>query len=92
MGEIARHLTVHGHVQGVFFRASTRDRARDAGATGWVRNDPDGTVEAWIEGDEAAVERVESWIRDGGPRNARVQRVDAEDADPQGHDRFEVRR
>ena len=91
MGETARHLTVHGHVQGVFFRASTRDRARDAGATGWVRNDPDGTVEAWIEGDEDAVGRVESWIRDGGPRNARVQHVDAEDVDPRGHDRFEVR-
>lgn len=91
MGGTARHLTVHGHVQGVFFRASTRDRARDAGATGWVRNNPDGTVEAWVEGDEDAVERVESWIRDGGPRNARVQQVEAEDADPEGHDRFEVR-
>lgn len=91
MTEVARHLTVHGHVQGVFFRASTRDRAREAGATGWVRNNPDGTVEAWIEGEEAAVDRVESWIRRGGPRSARVRDVDAEDAAPQGHDRFEVR-
>lgn len=91
MAETARHLTVHGHVQGVFFRASTRDRARDAGAAGWVRNNADGTVEAWIEGDADAVDRVESWIRDGGPRNARVEQVEAEDAAPEGHDRFEVR-
>lgn len=91
MSEVARHLTVHGHVQGVFFRASTRDRARDVGATGWVRNDPDGTVEAWLEGDEDAVAQVESWIRDGGPRNARVREVEAEDVAPEGHDRFQVR-
>lgn len=91
MSRVARHLTVHGHVQGVFFRASTRDRAREAGASGWVRNNRDGTVEAWLEGEEGAVDQVESWIRDGGPRNARVERIEAEDDDPQGHDRFEVR-
>ena len=87
----ARHLVVHGHVQGVFFRDSTRQRASQHGAAGWVRNNPDGTVEAWLEGEERAIEAVESWIRDGGPRNARVERVEAEDRDPEGFDRFDVR-
>ncbi|HEX2029579.1 MAG TPA: acylphosphatase [Nitriliruptorales bacterium] len=94
MGEhtIAKRLTIHGRVQGVFFRASSRDRAREAGAAGWVRNRPDGTVEMWLEGPQDAVASVERWVRDGGPRAARVETVDVEEREPQGHDLFEVRR
>ncbi len=91
-GTVARHLRVHGRVQGVFFRASTRERAREAGAAGWVRNRPDGTVELWAEGDPDAVDGVERWVRDGGPRQAEVAQVEAEDAAPEGFDAFEVRR
>lgn len=92
MSRTARHLRVHGRVQGVFFRASSRDRARGVGATGWVRNCPDGTVEVWVEGDPDAVEEVEEWVRGGGPKAARVEQVDAEDREPEGFDSFEVRR
>lgn len=88
----ARHLRVRGRVQGVFFRASTRDRAREAGAAGWVRNCPDGTVEIWLEGSDEAVERVEEWVRDGGPRSARVEQVEAEERGAEGFDGFTVRR
>ena len=88
----ARHLRVRGRVQGVFFRASTRQRAREAGVNGWVRNRPDGSVEAWLEGDPEDVAVVERWIRGGGPRSARVDEVAAEDREPEGLGRFEIRR
>ncbi len=91
MSEIARRVRVHGRVQGVFFRASTRDRARREGASGWVRNCPDGTVEMWVEGDPDAVSEVEEWVREGGPKAARVEQVEAEDREPEGFDSFEVR-
>ena len=90
-GTVARHLTVTGRVQGVFFRDSTRRQAQQAGVAGWVRNCPDGTVEAWLEGDSGAVDRVERWIRDGGPSAASVDAVDASERSPAGHDGFEVR-
>lgn len=92
MSRMARHLRVHGRVQGVFFRASSRDRARQVGASGWVRNCPDGTVELWVEGDPDAVDEVEEWVREGGPKAARVEQVEAEDRDPEGFDTFDVRR
>lgn len=87
----ARHVVVHGRVQGVFFRDSTRRRAEASSVTGWVRNNPDGTVEAWLEGTPEAVERIETWIRGGGPSRAEVRRVEAEPAEPEGHGSFRVR-
>ncbi len=90
-GTVARRLRIHGRVQGVFFRASTRERAREVGTTGWVRNCPDGTVEMWLEGEPDAIESVEEWAHEG-PRAARVERVEAEDVEPEGHEQFEVRR
>lgn len=88
---LAHRLRVHGHVQGVFFRASTRDRARRAGVAGWVRNRSDGTVEMLLEGGSDAVESVEEWVRGGGPRAARVDEVAIEEAEVSGLDGFEVR-
>lgn len=87
----ARRLQVRGRVQGVFFRASTRDQARHHGVHGWVANRADGSVEAWLEGPADAVDAVERWIREGGPPRAAVDEVDAEDVEPAGHDHFEVR-
>ena len=55
MAEIARHLSITGRVQGVFFRAWSREQADQLGVRGWIRNRPDGHVEAHVEGDEAAV-------------------------------------
>lgn len=88
---LARNLIVHGRVQGVFFRAETRRIAQEHGVRGWVANRPDGTVEVWLEGDAEAVAAVGSWIGDGGPPAARVDRVVAQDVASAGHRGFEIR-
>ncbi len=87
---VARRVSVHGRVQGVFFRDTTRRRAQSAGVAGWVRNRPDGAVEAHFEGDAEAVERLVSFMREG-PRGAEVERVDVAGVEPQGLTGFEVR-
>lgn len=88
----ARHVRIHGYVQGVFFRDSTRRRAQARDVAGWVRNDPDGTVEAWLEGPEEDLDALERWIRDGGPSRARVAQVEVEAVPPRGLEEFEIRR
>lgn len=88
----ARHVRIHGRVQGVFFRDSMRRRAQARDVVGWVRNDPDGTVEAWLEGPEEDLDALERWIRDGGPSRARVTEVEAEGVPPRGLEGFEIRR
>ena len=86
----AVRATVHGHVQGVFFRASTTELADERGVVGWVRNDPGGTVSAHLQGDPDDVEAVLGWMRDGGPARALVTRVDVEDVPAERHRTFEV--
>lgn len=84
-------LTAHGRVQGVYYRASTEQQARELGLTGWVRNLPDGSVEAQLQGSERDVDALVRWAHDGPPA-ARVDRVDVHDIDPvEGDSRFEVR-
>jgi len=85
-----KHVVVHGRVQGVFFRDSTRQRAQAAGVAGWVANRPDGAVEAVFEGDDDAVESLVAWMHDG-PRGADVERVELEDDEAEGLTGFEVR-
>jgi len=85
-----RHVIAHGRVQGVFFRDATREQAQAAGVAGWVRNRPDGTVEAVFEGDPDAVERLVGFCR-SGPGSARVDRLDVSDEDPRGESGFAVR-
>ena len=87
---VARRVVVSGHVQGVFFRDRTRREAHRLGVTGWVRNCPDGTVEAHVEGDAAAVGEFVRWCRQG-PRQATVYDVRVRDAEPEGLRRFEIR-
>jgi acylphosphatase len=87
---IARRVVVHGRVQGVFFRDSTQREASSAGVAGWVRNRPDGTVEALFEGDEAAVERMLTFVREG-PGHADVNDVDVHEVEPEGLSGFDVR-
>ncbi len=87
---VARHLVVHGRVQGVFFRASVRDAARARGVGGWASNRADGTVEAHLEGPADAVAAVERFCGQGPPR-ADVARVEARDAEPSGAAGFEIR-
>lgn len=90
MTDTAVRATVHGRVQGVFFRDSTRQQAERHGVRGWVRNDPSGTVSAHLEGDEPAVQAVLEWMRAGGPPQATVERVEVEDVAPDGGDGFAV--
>ncbi|KTG10196.1 acylphosphatase [Haloprofundus marisrubri] len=85
------HVFVTGRVQGVFYRANTRDTARERGVDGWVRNLDDGRVEAVFEGPTDAVESMVEWCETGSP-DATVDSVDAEYEDPEGLDGFEVRR
>jgi acylphosphatase len=84
-----RRVVVSGLVQGVWFRESTRTRAESLGVSGWVRNNPDGTVEAVFEGDPAAVERLVEFCRTG-PRGAYVDRIDVGDEPPEGLVGFSV--
>lgn len=72
---------VSGRVQGVFYRASTRERALALGLRGYARNLPDGRVEVLACGPEGAVRELEAWLREGPPM-ARVTAVRCEPADP----------
>ena len=86
-----RRVVVHGHVQGVFFRDSTRERASSEGVAGWVTNRADGAVEAVFDGDDAAVSRMVDWMR-SGPDRAAVEHVEVSDeAASEDLDGFEVR-
>jgi acylphosphatase len=87
---IRRRAIVHGRVQGVFFRDTTRRQASARGLTGWVRNLPDGTVEAVFEGDPEAVGALLAFCREG-PRGAHVERVEVSEQEPEGLDAFSVR-
>jgi acylphosphatase len=78
---IARRLVVRGRVQGVGYRYAMVGIAQNAGVDGWVRNLPDGTVEAFLQGDGAAVLAVVAWC-ERGPAGAKVSAVDMTDATP----------
>ena len=87
---IRRRVVVHGLVQGVFFRETVRRNAVTAGVAGWVRNTPDGTVEAVFEADADAVAALVRFCHHG-PRAARVDRVDVTDESPEGLAGFSIR-
>ena len=83
-------VTVTGMVQGVFFRAETRDRARSLGLSGWVTNASDGTVRAAFEGDEERVKSMVDWCG-RGPSGAHVDDVQVDWTDPEGEQDFTIR-
>lgn len=92
MGDRTRaHLHVSGRVQGVAYRANTRRTARENGLDGWVRNLPDGRVEAVFEGPPARVESMIEWCHSGSPA-ASVDDVEVSYEQPEGLEGFEVRR
>ena len=68
MSKVRAHLIVNGRVQGVFFRAETRDQAAILGLTGWVKNRPDRSVEVVAEGSRERIEKLIDWCRQGPPR------------------------
>lgn len=84
------HVWVSGRVQGVWFRASTHARALELGLDGWVRNLPDGRVEAVAQGDAEAVQAWVRWVH-GGPPHARVDQVVVEPEPVGALSGFEVR-
>lgn len=85
-----RRVVVHGLVQGVWFRETTRRRAEANGVAGWVRNRPDGCVEAVFEGAEEAVASLVAFCR-SGPPDARVERIEVVDEPAAGLVGFAVR-
>ncbi|WP_128475975.1 acylphosphatase [Halorussus pelagicus] len=85
------HAFVSGTVQGVYYRANTRNTAVEKGVEGWVRNLDDGRVEAVFEGPAAAVEEMVEWCHTGSPA-AEVEDVEVEYGDPEGEDSFRIRR
>jgi acylphosphatase len=87
---IRRRVIVKGRVQGVFFRQGCQREAVAVGVAGWIRNNYDGSVEAALEGDPDAVERVVSWMR-VGPSGSVVTDVDIIDEDLVGERTFRIR-
>jgi len=86
------HCLVSGRVQGVWFRGATQARMRELGVRGWVRNLPDGRVEALVEGDDAAIDEALEFLR-AGPRGARVTDVEVtESFESAASGAFEIRR
>jgi acylphosphatase len=86
---IRRRVIVRGRVQGVFFRDTTRRMAQSRGVAGWVRNNPDGSVEAAFEGPEDGVDAMVRLAQEG-PRGAVVEAVDVRDEEPEGLTDFRV--
>jgi acylphosphatase len=90
MAETARHIRIYGRVQGVFFRAWTREQAEKLNVKGWVRNCPDGRVEAHVEGELTSVEEMIDLLRIGPP-SATVDDLRVWDAELCDFEGFEVR-
>jgi acylphosphatase len=83
-------IYISGHVQGVFFRAECARRARDRGLAGFARNLADGRVEAAFEGEDASVDALVNWCREG-TSGADVENIEVVAEDPLGEDDFRVR-
>ncbi|MDH4140621.1 MAG: acylphosphatase [Coriobacteriia bacterium] len=86
---VRKRVVVSGIVQGVWYRSSTVETARRLNVDGWVRNLPDGSVEAVFEGTPSAVDAVVEWSRIG-PDRAIVQRVEVAEEQPEGLSGFRV--
>jgi acylphosphatase len=87
---VRKRVVVQGFVQGVFFRDTMRRLAERHGVAGWARNNPNGTLEAVLEGEPDAVERLLEFAREG-PRGADVERVEVFDEAPEGASGFAIR-
>lgn len=84
------HVKIYGKVQGVWFRAHTKEMAEKLGIKGWVRNVPDGSVEAVFEGEEKNLEEMIRWCHHGPPL-ARVTKVEIKYEEPKGEKEFRIR-
>ena len=88
--EVRAHVWFSGRVQGVFFRANTEKKAKELSVNGWVRNLPDGRVEAIFEGEEPQVNALIEWCRTSQPY-AKVSDVEIRWEEPQGEKGFRIR-
>ena len=84
------HFVVSGRVQGVFFRASTREQAQQLALTGWVRNLPDGNVEGMASGEAEQLTRFQAWLRQG-PKMAAVSGLDVNEVEQQSFTGFVIK-
>jgi len=85
------HLWISGRVQGVFYRASTQEEALRLGLSGWVRNLPDGRVEAYAVGPRESLQCLHTWCQQGPPQ-ARVDQLEAQWGPPSSEEGFNIRR
>ena len=84
------HLIAHGKVQGVWYRAGTREQALQLGLCGWAKNCPDGTVEIHAEGEKEILELFINWCQKGPPA-AQVSSLDIECVESQAMTTFDIR-
>jgi acylphosphatase len=89
MSKNCLRCTVSGKVQGVWYRASAQKQALISGISGWIRNLPDGRVEALICGDEVGLKEMQAWLAKG-PLLANVTAVEVEEANDEGDEIFRV--
>lgn len=87
--KVARRFEVLGRVQGVGFRYFVQRAAVELGVSGWVRNRPDGSVEAWAEGTEEQVDQMRAVLREG-PRISRVDRIEEHPTGAADYDAFRI--
>ncbi|MFA0961430.1 acylphosphatase [Roseivirga sp. BDSF3-8] len=87
-----KHLSIYitGRVQGVFYRKSTLEKARELGIKGWVKNLENGSVQIEAEGDHDKLESLVEWAKQG-PDNAEVLQVKANESEWEGYENFEIR-
>lgn len=85
------HVTVYGKVQGVWFRANTKQKAEQLGVTGWVKNTTHGAVEAIFEGEENCIKEMIEWCKNGPPQ-ANVENIEIKEQNPtNGFDGFSIK-
>ena len=85
------HVRISGRVQGVWFRANTKQKAEQLGVFGWVKNTPDGCVEAIFEGEEKSVKEMLEWCNRGPPL-AKIENVEIETKNPtDAFDEFSIK-
>lgn len=89
--KLSVHVIIHGSVQGVWFRANTKQKAEQLDLTGWVRNTSDGCVEAVFEGEEKLVKEMIEWCH-RGPSHAKVKKVEVKNQNlTDGFDDFSIK-
>jgi acylphosphatase len=85
------NVSVRGKVQGVFYRASTKDKAEELGVKGFVENIPDGSVYLEAEAEQHLLDELVQWCK-RGPQGAAVDNVEVNEGEVMNYDRFEIRR